>query len=286
MQFPVLDSACRLQAMQHFQMIKRCCQACESRKCVVTDMLVNLTSGSKVAQVSAYFCAAAQEAVQDPGDGPRRLASSWSGIMAATQQGAPAQPQAGVAPAPAAASGRGLGRAASLTSLSAAAAASAELEQPAPRTLGTPATPWGQSFPRSHRASHYGPSQVVPAPAEESQPPDSRRPLLGVQPRQHAAQATPSLASSILSWVAVIGNRRILPEQQQQSAAGSATGQEELEAAPRGTSMRGVPIQPQPEVPERPESPTEAASRGMAAATGSEGGDGPGSAHPMRGGSR
>ena len=208
--------------------------------------------------------------------------------MAATPKSAPAQPQAGVPPAPAAASGRGLGRAASLTSLSSAAAASAELQQPAPQRLIPPAMPWRQPrFPRSHRASHYGPSQVVPAPSEESQHPDGRRPPPAAQQRQQSAQASPSLARSILAWVAVLGTRRCRAEQQQQqSTAGSAAGQEELEAASLGTSTCAVPFQPQAQVPERSGSPTDTASRGMAAASDCKGGAGMGSVTLMRRGSR
>ena len=208
--------------------------------------------------------------------------------MAAVQREESAQPHAGVASAPADASGRGLSRAASLTSPSLASAVVAELQQPTPLTPRTPATPGGQPrSPRSHRTSRYGPSQVVPAPPEESRQPDSRRPLPAAQQRQQSAQATPSLARSILSWVAVLGARRCRAEQQQQSTAGSAAGQEELEAAaPKGASTCAMPFQPQLGVPERPESPTEAAGRGMTAASGSMGGDGSGGATPTRRGSR
>ncbi len=180
------------------------------------------------------------------------------------------------------------------------------------------ATPGGKSrSPRLHKASRYGPS-VVPAPPEESQHPYSSRSLLTAQQGQQSAQLTPSLARSVFARVAVIGNRRVLPEQQQQraadsaagqqrqqsaeptpslarsvsaqvavignrrllaeqqqGAAGSAAGQEELEAALLEASMFAVPEQLQPEALDCTESQTEAASRGMAAATGSESGEGP-----------
>ena len=278
-------------------------------------------------QVSACFYPAVQEAVQDPADGPEGLIGRRSGGTAAMLTGAPAQPQAGVASAPAAASGRGLSRTVSPASLTSAAAGSAEPQQPAPLTLRSPATPGAQSrSPGSHRASRYGPSQVVPCSSEEEeQHPDGSRPLLAIQQRQQSAQPSPSLAKSVFSRVAVIGNMRLMAEQQQRAAgsaagqeeqqsarpvpslarsvfarvavtgnrrllpeqqqgpAGSAAGQEELEAAPLGASACVVPSQPQLEDPERSESPTEA---GMAAATGSEGGDGPGSATLMPRGSR
>ena len=266
--------------------------------------------------------------MQDPGKGLEGLTSSQRGYMDAMQQDTPAQPQAGVASAPAAASGRGLGRAAGPASLSSAAARLAELQLPAPPTLRAPATPgaWSRS-PWSHGASRYGPSQVVPAPSEEEQHPDSSRPLPAAQQRQQSAQQTPSLAKSVFSRVAVIGNRRLLaeqqqqwaagsaagqeqqqsahpapslassvfarvvvignkrllPEQQQQGVAGSAAGQDELEAGPLGASACVVPSQPQLEDPERSRSPREA---GMAAATGNEGGDRPGSATLMPRGGR
>ncbi len=226
-----------------------------------------------------------QEAVRDPADGPLCLITSQGGCVDAMLQGAPAQPQAGVESVPA--SGRGLNRTASLTSLSSAAAGSAELQQPAAPMPRAPVTTGGQFHsPRSRRASRYGPAQVVPAPPEGSQHPDGSRPLPAVQQRQQSAQPTPSLARSILSWVAVIGSRRILPEQQQHRAAGFAAGQEELEAAQLGSGTCAVPFQLQLGVPERPESPTEAASRGMAAASGREGGGVTGGATLTRRGSR
>ena len=164
---------------------------------------------------------------------------------------------------------------------------SAEPQKPATPALRAPAITWGQArSPRWHRASHYGPSQVVPGPLEESQQPDSSRPLLEAQQGQQSAQPTPSLARSVFSRVAVIGNRRCQAELQQRSAAGSAARQEEPKAALLGTSTCAVPSQPQPEALERQESPTEAASRGMAAASGSKGGDGPSSAILTRRGSR
>ena len=233
----------------------------------------------------ASLCPAVQEAVQDPADGPERLISSWSGFMAAMAKGDTAQPQA-VASAPAAASGRALSRTASLTSLSSAAAGFAERQQPAPQTISAPATPRGQArSPWPHRTSRYGPSQVVPAPLEDGRHPDSSNPLLAAHQGQHSPQPTPSLAKSIFSRVAVIGNRRLLAEQQQQRAAGSATSQDEPRAAPLWANTRVVPFQPQFGGPERPGSPTEASSRGMAAAAGSEGGHEPGSATLTRRGS-
>ena len=281
-------------------------------------------------QVSAHFCPAVQEAGQDPADGSIGLPSSQSGCVAAMPEGAPAQPPAGVAPAPAAASGRGPSRTAIPDSLSLAAARLAELQQPAAPTHIDPVTPRVQSRPLlSDRASRYGPSQVVPAPQEEGQHPNSSRPLSAAQQRQQSAQQTPSLARSVFSRVAVIGSRRLLANQQQQgaagsaagqqqqqsaqpmpslarsvfarvavigsgrvlpeqqpTAAGSAAGQEELEAGPLGASTSPEPLQPQSEALERPESLTEAASGGMAAAAGSEGGAGPSGAALTGRGSR
>ena len=209
--------------------------------------------------------------MQNPADGPEGLIGSQSGA-----QDAPARPQAGVASALADASVRGLNRTASLTSLSSAAASFAELRQPAAPRLNPLATPEGKSrSPRLHKASRYGPSQVVPAPPEESQHPYSSRSLLTAQQGQQSAQLTPSLARSVFARVAVIGNRRVLPEQQQQRAAASAAGQEELEAALLEASMFAVPEQLQPEALDCTESQTAAARRGMAAATGSELGEGP-----------
>ena len=235
--------------------------------------------------MSASLCPAVQEAVQDPADGPERLISSWSGFMAAMAKGEAAQPQA-VASAPAAASGRSLSRTASLTSLTSAPAGFAERQQPATQMLSAPATPRGQArSPWPHRTSRYGPSQVVPAPLEDGQHPDSSGPLLAAQQGQTSPQPIPSLAKSIFSRVAVLGNRRLLAEQQQRSAAGSAARQEEPKAAPLWAVRRVVPFQPQPGGPERPGSPTEAPSRGMAAPAGSEGGHGLGSATLTRRGS-
>ena len=207
--------------------------------------------------------------------------------MATMPEGAPAQPHAGVASAPAAASGTNLSRTASLMSLSSPSAVFPEIQQPVPPMLTAPATPGGQSrFSWSLRSSRYGPSQVVPAPPEEDQHPNSRRPLPAAQQRQQSAQATPSPGRSILSWVAVLGTRRYQAMQQQQRAAGSAAGQEELEAATLGASTCAAPVQPQPEVPERQESPKEAAGRGMAAASGGQDGDGLDVATPTLRGSR
>ena len=206
--------------------------------------------------------------------------------MAAVPKSAPAQPQASGASASAAASGRGLRRTASLWGLGSAPAVFAELQQPAPQTLGTPATRGGEplGFPWSLRASRYGPSQVVPAPPEESQHPDSRRSLLAAQQRQQSAQPSSSLAKrSIFARVAVIGNRRVLPEQQRRGAAGLAASQEEPQAALVGASASAVPSQPQPENPECSGSLREP---GMAAATDNSVGDGPGSGIPTRRGSR
>ena len=199
--------------------------------------------------------------------------------MAAMAKGDTVQPQQAVTSAPAAASGRGLGRTSSLTNLGLAAASVAEHQQPAPQMLSAPATPRGQAGSLwSHRTSRYGPSQVVPAPLEVRQRPDSSRPLLAAQQGQHSPQPTPSLAKSIFSRVAVIGNRRLLADQQQRRAAGSAAGQEVPKAAPLWANTRVVPSRPQPGGPERPGSPTATCSGGMAAATGSEGGHALGSA--------
>ena len=182
--------------------------------------------------MSAYFCPAVQEAGQDPADGPVGLTSSQNGCVAAMPEGAPAQPQAGVAPAPAAASGRGLSSTAIPDSLSLAAARLAELQQPAAPTHGDPVTPGAQSRPLlSDRASRYGPSQVVPAPQEEGHHPNSSRPLTEAQPRQQSAQQTLSLAKSVFSRVAVIGSRRLLADQQQQGPASSAAGQQQQQSA-------------------------------------------------------
>ena len=239
-------------------------------------MLFLLKRGSRWLRMSACLCPAVQEAAQDPADGPERLISSWSDFMAAMVKGEPAQPQAA---APAAASGRGLSRTARVPRRWWPAGGSAGRQQPAPQMLSAPATPRGQArSPWSHRTSRYGPSQVVPAPLEDGQHPDGSKPLLAAQQGQHSPQQTPSLAKSIFSRVAVIGNRRLLAEQQQRRAAVSAAGQEEPKAAPVWATTRVVPFQPQSGGPERPGSPTEAPSRGMAAATGSEGGHGLGSA--------
>ena len=207
--------------------------------------------------------------------------------MGAMPERAPAQPHAGVASAPAAASGTELSRTASLKSLRSPSAVFPELQQPVPPTLATPATPGGRSrFPWSLRSSRYGPSQVVPAPPEECLHPDGRRPLPAAQQRQQSAQATPSPGRSILSWVAVLGTRRYQAVQQHQRAAGSAAGQEELEAATLGASMCAAPFQPQAEVLERQQSPKAAARTGMAAASGGQDGDGSGIATPTLRGSR
>ena len=204
--------------------------------------------------------------------------------MAAMPKSAPAQPHAGAALAPAVASGTALNRTASLTGLSSPSAVFAELQQSAPQTLGTPATPAGQSrFPWSLRASRYGPSQVVPAPLEEGQPSDSRRSMPAAQQRQQSAQLSASPAKLILPRVAAVGNRRLLAEQQRRSVAGAAAHQQGPKAAPLRASACAVPSRPWLEDAERSGSPTEA---GMAAATGSEGGDGPSSAYPTRRGDR
>ena len=205
--------------------------------------------------------------------------------MAAMAQGETVQPQQAVASASAAVSGRGISRTSSLMSLSSAAAGFAERLQLAPQMLSAPAAPRGKACsPWSHRTSRYGPSQVVPGPLEDGQHPDSSSPLLTAQQGQHSPQPTPSLAKSIFSRVAVLGSRRLLAEQQH---AGSAAGQEEPKAAPLSlwAVTRVVPLQLQPGGPERPGTPTEAPSRGMAAATGTEGGHGLGSVTLTRRGS-
>ena len=204
--------------------------------------------------------------------------------MAAMPESALAQPHAGAASAPAAALGTDLSRTASLTSLSSPSAVFAELQQPAPQTLSTPATPAGQSrFPWSLRASRYGPSQVVPAPLEEGQHPDSSRSAPAAQQRQQSAQLPASPAKLILPRVAAVGNKRLLAEQQRWSAAGAAAHQQGPQAAPLRASACSMPSRPRLEDAERSGSPTEA---GMAAATGGEGGDGPSSAYPTRRGDR